>query len=397
MDKVVVAVLKADATELGENWANVDAQSSDLSLVEGKASWDNTKYADLAIDFTGLTAPSNFNDTKWAREKYANDAWQSMSGQMRVREVGGVKVVNMCAGKGMTYRFTYSEDGASLGVANYITFGLSNHWSNATAMSVKVSLIKKDGSFLYLLGDKDNWFEMPVTESLLYFDLSFDDTEVYGIRITNKSNNGADTYFYMSSIYLKHLAEPYADVQKPQLLLSKAVKDAAKDGITAPAGTNLLSNLQALLAGIKAYDNVDKVIAVGEDNVDFGNLNPANPAAGVYKVTVSVKDAANNEAKAELNVYITQEYEFTLPEAIEGRTIIVHLWKDGQDGSLDLAGTVDGTKLTIQALPGYDKAVVAVLKAEQTELGENWANVDYQSGDLAIAAEGATAVTGFPS
>ena len=70
---------------------------------------------------------------------------------------------------------------------------------------------------------------------------------------------------------------------------------------------------------------------------------------------------------------------------------VVHLWKDG-GLSDDITAAVDGTSVTVYAPVGYDKAVVAVLKAGQSQLGNDWANVDYQSEDLTITSYAATVV-----
>lgn len=102
-------------------------------------------------------------------------------------------------------------------------------------------------------------------------------------------------------------------------------------------------------------------------------------------LTFTNNAATWNNHVVEVNI----DYTITLSYAIEGRTLLVYAWSDSVAGQL-LTPTVNGTTLTFSAKAEFTKALVVVLKEGQTEIGEEWANKDYQSEDLTFTDHAAT-------
>ena len=158
----------------------------------------------FTLDFEGLSAPSDFNDPKWTQRKYTTD-WETMTGQMRVREKNGSKVVNMSAGWSMTNQYIYNFNGTTpIAKGNAFNISLGNYFDGAKPMGIKVSLVAKvNGSMatFYVVGSADSFVNLEVTTGFKEFAFTVDtEVEVYEIRITNKSTAQANCYLYMDNI-----------------------------------------------------------------------------------------------------------------------------------------------------------------------------------------------------
>ena len=165
--------------------------------------------ANLLIDFedgAGVSGASYDND-KWSQEKYQDDAWKSMSGQMNSR-TKVTKVANV-VGTSVTTRYTYS-DGDSLGLANHLSIEMGNYWDPKQPISMKLILIDKSGNSIYLLGSQNDWNSVPVGETLVKSEFSFDEAEIAGIRIVLKNASG-NYYLYLDNIELK-----YVEAEEPE-------------------------------------------------------------------------------------------------------------------------------------------------------------------------------------
>ena len=95
-------------------------------------------------------------------------------------------------------------------------------------------------------------------------------------------------------------------------------------------------------------------------------------------------DLTFTDGSASWNNHIEDEninYTITLAYEIEERTILVYAWSDAVAGQV-LTPTINGTTLTFTAKVEFTKSLVVVLKEGETELGQDWANKDYQSPDL---------------
>ena len=158
----------------------------------------------FVLDFEDQTVQTDYTDARWTQRKYTTD-WATMSGQMRVREKNGSKVVNMAAGNSTTMQYILNFNGTTpIAKGNAFTIDLGNYFSGAKPMGVKVSLLVKVGGYtqtVYVLGSTDDYYTFPVTTAFETFTYVADmEVEVYEIRITNKSNNSGNFYLYMDNV-----------------------------------------------------------------------------------------------------------------------------------------------------------------------------------------------------
>ena len=183
------------------------------------------KYANVNLFADHPGSDGAYNSTKWTREKYENDKWNVITGQMNARTKDGVKVVNMVNGYSVPMRFTYNKDGEVLGVANKLTFKVGNYYTGATAMSVKVKLVLANGSEIFIAGDANNWATIPVTNGLIDQELTFDAAEVKSVVFVTKSANNGSTYLYVGNCVLGY-EEPASSPATFQVTNLQAEGDA---------------------------------------------------------------------------------------------------------------------------------------------------------------------------
>ena len=93
------------------------------------------------------------------------------------------------------------------------------------------------------------------------------------------------------------------DVTAPVITISDAVMQAlaAKEFWE---GANEQATFAAFMQGISANDDTDGAITVTQEMINLGGLNPANLVGGDYTITITVKDAAGNEAKKEVKIHV---------------------------------------------------------------------------------------------
>ena len=191
----VITITVSDAAE------NVATKEVKIHVV-GEANVD--LFADHPNQNSGSYASAN-----WKQEKYDGE-WKTVTGQMNARQKDGVNVVNMVSGYSNTYRYTYNT-GVYLGKANTLSFKVGNYFSGAKEYGVKVVILDKAGNSHYILGDASNFYNVPVTTGLVDQVLTFDDIDVYAVRIVCKSTLQASAYLYVGELNLKY-EDPACDL-----------------------------------------------------------------------------------------------------------------------------------------------------------------------------------------
>ena len=154
----------------------------------------------VLLDFQEFTSGTDLSDSHWLQQKYTTD-WVTMTGQMRVRTVDGSTVVNMAAGYSTTMMYTYTFDQVYKNVSK-ASCKLSNHWSGAQVMPIKVILILEDGSSKYLAGDASNFYQFPVTTGLVPLEVEFEACNVKAFRIVTKSAMNGSAFLYLDDVAL---------------------------------------------------------------------------------------------------------------------------------------------------------------------------------------------------
>ena len=162
------------------------------------------KYAmvDLLADMP--TPNADYKSPNWKVEKYTTDWTVQTDVQMRARKSSaGAVVTNMANGYGMTMRFTYST-GASLGVANSLSFKMGNYWSDKAEMSIKIKLVTVDDKEIYVLGSSSEFYAFHTTTDVEDFNLTFNAAEIKAVVFVTKSALQKNTYLYVGSIKLAY-------------------------------------------------------------------------------------------------------------------------------------------------------------------------------------------------
>ena len=93
------------------------------------------------------------------------------------------------------------------------------------------------------------------------------------------------------------------DITAPVITIADEVTTALNNAFLVE-GQDATALFTALMAGVTVTDNVDGNIQVAQSMFDLGGLNPANLAAGTYTITITAKDAANNEATETVEVVV---------------------------------------------------------------------------------------------
>ena len=155
-------------------------------------------YKDDFEQFTTNTELESFENTHWTQSKYTSQ-WDAMSGQMRSRAIGDTRVVNMVGGYSMTYKYTYTLDEPLENIGK-VSLKLSNHWSGAQAMPIKVAVVLSDDSIVYILGSSSEFYSFHVTTGLEEFSQTFDPSEVKAFYIVTKSPKADGGYLYLDDL-----------------------------------------------------------------------------------------------------------------------------------------------------------------------------------------------------
>ena len=154
----------------------------------------------VLLDFQELTSGTDLSDSHWLQQKYTSQ-WDTVTGQMRVRTVDGSTVVNMAGGYSMTMMYTYTFDEVYKNVSQ-ASCKLSNHWSGAQVMPIKVILILEDGSSKYLAGSSSEFYQFPVTTGLVPLEVEFEACNVKAFRIVTKSAMNGSAFLYLDDVAL---------------------------------------------------------------------------------------------------------------------------------------------------------------------------------------------------
>ena len=177
--------------------------------VSGIALWEvelPAPKANLLLDYEEFTSDAAYSgqNTVWTVAKYTTE-WAAVTAEMmRVRGKDGSRVVNMAVGYSTPYRYTYNENGESLGLANFFSIDLGNYFSGAAACPMKIALTTVDGKIIYIKGDASNWAELPVTTGLETISGSFEAAEIANLYLVFKSSLGGGGYIYMDNVTLSY-------------------------------------------------------------------------------------------------------------------------------------------------------------------------------------------------
>ena len=126
-----------------------------------------------------------------------------------------------------------------------------------------------------------------------------------GLRLMPPAN-GAWEFVYDPATKTMTIAK-YTDQTAPVITVSDAVMQAlaAHDFVENEDASALFGQL---LAGVSAKDELDGAIAVTQDMVNLGGLNPAKLVKGDYTIVITVTDAAGNAGKKELKLHVRGLY-----------------------------------------------------------------------------------------
>ena len=261
------------------------------------------KYAkeNLLADLPQIDA--DYTSTKWTREKYTETGWVA-GGDLRSRGKDGIRVMNMSNGYGIPFRWTYNKDGAALGLADKLTFKIGNYYDGADVIAIKVIVIDFAGVSHYLIGSASEFVDFAVTTGLEDKELTFDEIDVKSVVFVTKSSKNGNAFLYVGNINLTNTnyVAP-KDRVAPVITVSSEV-EAALATKEFMQGADESATFAALLAGLSATDDVDGAIAITQEMVNLGGLTVDNLVAGDYTITVTVKDAANNEATKQIKIHV---------------------------------------------------------------------------------------------
>ncbi|MCR5741368.1 MAG: hypothetical protein K6G38_02750 [Gammaproteobacteria bacterium] len=415
--KAVVAVLKADQTELGQDWANVEYQSNDLELENNAASivWKNKPAADVAYTFTVTQALPE------GRVVIAHMWGDGLEDANKVLTINNLSLTceakdgyaNVCIA---VLKADQTELGENWANVDYKSedLAIAEHaatWDNEVVtytITLTNELDTENNIGLYLFNDSKNVFVLAtVNEKVLTAEAKKGFTKVIVVVLKADQTELGENWTNKEAQYPVEngvaIVENAATVETPakiDYVITAAEVESGRKVIVRLF--NSAEDFEDLVGVVDAQNNkitvssfdeyAKAVVAVlkadqtelGQDwaNVDYQSVDltlTENAAAVVWKNKVV-------------------SYVFTYTEIVDAGPIFVHFWEcdvDAEREALDLAvedANVDAEAktITVNALCGYKKACVAVLKADQEELGENWVNVLYKSNDLEIENSAAT-------
>ena len=314
----VIAVLKEGETTLGTSWEHVLIQSSNLIFQNHQVTCDKT------WDTSEISYVINLSNSLTTENVIMVHAWNS--------ERGDDFVVTVVEGK-LSFRSIHEYTACKVVVLKDGESTLGEDWVNVLKESVEIPFNEHVGVCA------DEW------------DLST--TAIY--EFTNTSLVIPEG----RKIIIHFFAEGLNDLDVEGALSSSKISAEALKGYAH--------------ATIAILNEGETTLNTDWSNVDFKSKD---------------LDIVDNKANI---VWLDKEVEYTINVSGElpaSRTIIVHLFNDS--GSKDVEATLENSKLTVSAVDGFTKAVVAILKADETALGDDWINVDSQSYNLSFTQNVAT-------
>ena len=172
-----------------------------------------TKIANINYDLQGEAKTKHaLADTNWKQEKY-QDGWQNVSNQMNVRfnesDPSDENIFcNMTTGYYMDYRYTYTNP-LQFGLANKFSVDIANDFSGSALIKVKVRLVQANGTETFVVGDANNYAEVPAATPKWYHIEAddFGEINVKAIVVTVKSTTSASQYLYFDNLKLSYEVE----------------------------------------------------------------------------------------------------------------------------------------------------------------------------------------------
>ena len=161
-----------------------------LQFLSGSPAEVNETYESTSNDGNGGLQDSNWktrysNASGWSEWAVSNDSHATMRGNKVDPKDGSNHVINMYADNTTTRQYAFKLDGA---IANSVSVKLGNYFSNAKDIEIKVSVLCKDGTTIYLMGSSDAFVTFPyqvgsgLVEQSKTFTLSACDSIIFTIK-----------------------------------------------------------------------------------------------------------------------------------------------------------------------------------------------------------------------
>ena len=148
---------------------------------------------------------ADYVSSYWTKEMFTT-SWGA-GGDMRSRGKDGIRVSNFSNGYGMTMRWTYSDGGKSLGLANNLSLKAGNYYNGAEVMQIKLKVVDVENNEIYLVGSADAFFDFPVTEGLQAFSFDFTEAEIKAVVLVTKSAKQGNAFFYAGDVFLTYVED----------------------------------------------------------------------------------------------------------------------------------------------------------------------------------------------
>ncbi len=264
----------------------------------------------VLLDFQEFTSGTDLSDNHWLQQKYTSQ-WDTVTGQMRVRTVDGSTVVNMAGGYSMTMMYTYTFDEVYKNVSK-ASCKLSNHWSGAQVMPIKVILVLEDGSLKYLAGDASNFYQFPVTTGLVPLEVEFEACNVKAFRIVTKSAIQGNAFLYLDDVALFGVKEEQPEPSTTSIFYTEGEGNKA-------------NHIEG--AGIWLWVKMSEIGMVGENSSQFSTSATVEGFTGVdnflsdFDFALGIVRSYVVLASAPVNQTVTVELTITGPDATYVGTI----------------------------------------------------------------------------
>ena len=155
----------------------------------------------LKLDFEDGQGSGHYVNDHWAQEKYANDAWQTVTNQMNSRSKDGSLVANMASINNISHKYTYTPDALLKNVSKF-SIDLGNYYSGVEA-PIKIVLVKSDDTLLYIVGSESEFYTVDVTTGMnVHLEKEFDACDVKAFYIVFKTAKSDAAYLYMDNVEL---------------------------------------------------------------------------------------------------------------------------------------------------------------------------------------------------